>query len=162
MPVNAPGRRSVLNVNNADGSIFLITFTHSTFVTQRLALAMNDVTSSADGTGSQTYTAFPFELELPTDDKGVPTGSIRLSNITHQILTLIRDIQSPPPQLNIFRVLESDVNTVQDSFLYLDIMEIRANMLSLDATFSHENYAVEPYPAARVIPPYAPWMQFVG
>ena len=162
MPINNPGRRSVLNVNNIDGSIFLITFTHPTFATQRLALAMRDVTSTADGTGSQTYTAFPFELELPTDDKGVPTGSIRLSNITQQILTLIRDIQSPPPQLNIFRVLESDVNTVQDSFLYLDIMEVRANMLSLDATFSHENYAVEPYPAARVVPPYCPWMQYVG
>lgn len=162
MPVNSAGRRSVLNVNNVDGSIFLITFTHQTFSTQRLALAMQDVSSTADGTGAKIYTAFPFELELPTDDKGVPTGSIRLSNVTQLILNLIKDVQSPPPQLNIFRVLESDVNTVQDSFRYLDIMEVRANMLSIDATFSHENYAVEPYPAARVIPPYAPWMQYVG
>lgn len=160
MPANAAGRKAVLNVWNSDGNIVLIRFSHADIVTQRLALAMDDVLSTADG-GAQTYTAYPFEIELPTDDKGVPRGAIRLSNVTRQVWDLVSDLTTPP-QLTIYRVLESDLNTVQDEFAGLDIKRVSAEMLSLEAEFGHENYAVEPYPAARVIPPACPWMLYVG
>ena len=160
MPSNAAGRKAVLNVWNSDGNVILISLTHADITTQRLALAMEDVVSTADG-GSQTYTAFPFELELPTDDKGVPRGTIRISNVTRLVWSLLADLTTPP-QLNIYRVLESDLNTVQDSFLALDIKRISAQTLALEAEFGHENYAVEPYPAARVVPPTCPWMLYVG
>lgn len=162
MPVNAAGRRSVLNVNNVDGHILLFAFSHSSFPTQRLALAMQDVVSTADGTGAQTWTAYPFELELPSDSKGIPTGTIRLSNVTRLVWGLIKDITEPPPQISIFHVLESDPNTVQDSFTKLDVRRVTADMLSLEAEFSHENYAQEPYPACRIVPPYTPWMLYAG
>ena len=162
MPVNAAGNAAVLNVWNADGNIILLTFSHSSFATQRLALAMSDVVSTADGTGSQTYTAFPFEVSLPTNSKGIPTGSIRISNVTRLVWGLIKDITEPPPQLALYRVLESDLNTVQDQFLRLDIKRVTADMLALEAEFGHENYAQEPYPAARVVPPYCPWMVYSG
>lgn len=161
MPANAAGRKAVLNVWNSDGNIVLITLTHPEITTQRLALCLDDVVSTADG-GSETYTAYPFEIELPTDDKGVPRGVIRLSNISHQVWDLVGDLDDPPPQLNIYRVLESDLNTVQDSFTKLDLKTVAAEMLTLEATFGHENYATEPYPAARLIPPLAPWILYHG
>jgi hypothetical protein len=160
MPANAAGRKAVLNVWNADGNIVLVALTHPDFATQRLALCLDDVVSSADGS-SQTYTAYPFEIELPTDDKGVPRGTIRLSNVTRQVWDLVGGLSSPP-QLTIYRVLESDLNTVQDVFAGLDIKRVSAAMLTLEAEFGSENYATEPYPAARVIPPYCPWMLYVG
>lgn len=160
MPANAAGRKAVLNVWNSDGNIVLVTLTHADITTQRLALHMDDVVSSADGS-SQTYTAYPFEIELPTDDHGVPRGTIRLSNVTRQIWSLVKNLTSPP-QLAIYRVLESDVDTVQDVFAGLDIQRVSAAMLALEAEFGHENYAIEPYPAARVITRYCPWMNYVG
>lgn len=161
MPATAAGRKAVLNVWNSDGNIVLIALTHPDFATQRLALCLDDVVSSADGS-PQTYTAYPFEIELPTDDKGVPRGTIRLSNVSHQVWDLVGDVADPPPQLAIYRVLESDLDTVQDSFTLLDLKTIAVEMLVLEATFGHENFATEPYPAARLIPPFAPWMTIVG
>jgi hypothetical protein len=160
--MNAAGRKAALNVWNADGHIILLKFTHASITTQRLALHMTDVVSTVDG-GSATYTAFPFEIELPTDDKGAARGTLRISNVTKIIWDLIGSVRTfTPPQLAIYRVLESDVNTAQDSFLLLDVQRIAANILSVEANFSQENYASEPYPAARVIGKYCPWMLYVG
>lgn len=162
MPVNAAGMAATLNVFNSEGHIFLIKLTHPSFAPQRLALAMSDVVSTADGTGAQTYIAYPFEISLPSNGKGIPTGTIRISNVTRLVWGLIKDITEPPPQLAIYHVLESDVNTVQDQFGGLDVRRVTADMLALEAEFSSENYASEPYPSVRVIPPYCNWMLYTG
>ena len=165
MPSNAAGRRAVLNIENSDGHITLIVLSHPDITTQRLAMSRNDVVVSAGGGGSPhdgTYTGYPFEVELPTDDKGVPRGTIRISHVTSLIWNLIGNVQAPPPQVNIYRVLESDVNTIQDRFLLLDLQRISATILTVEGVIGHENFAVEPCPAARVIPPIAPWMTLLG
>lgn len=165
MPSNAAGRKAVLNVWNSDGNIVLISLTHPDITTQRLAMSTSDVTvavaagaSPADG----TYTAYPFELEPVTDDKGVPRGALRISNVTSLIWNLVGSLDAPPPQLNIYRVLESDATVIQDSFLSLDVKRVAANMLTIECEFGHENYASEPYPAARVVPPLCPWLQYLS
>ena len=79
MPANAAGRGAVLNLANADGNIVLIEVTHDDITTQRLAMARSDVVSTLGGGSPVTFTAYPFEISLPTDDKGVPRGTIRIS-----------------------------------------------------------------------------------
>lgn len=162
MPSNAAGRRAVLNIENSDGHITLIELSHPSIATQRLAMARSDVTSSGPTGSGAVYTAYPFEVELPTDDRGVPRGTIRISHVTSLIWNLIGNVQGPPPQLNIYRVLESDVNTIQDRYLLLDLQRIAATILAVEGVIGHENYAVEPCPAARVIPPTCPWMVYLS
>lgn len=162
MPANAAGRRAVLNIENSDGNITLIALSHPDIATQRLAMSRTDVMSSGPTGSSTTYVAYPFEIELPSDDKGVPRGTIRISHVTSLIWNLIGNVQGPPPQLNIYRVLESDVNTIQDRYLLLDLQRIAATILTVEGVVGHENFAVEPCPAARVIPPLCPWMNLLG
>lgn len=161
MPVNAAGRGAVLNLANADGNIVLIELTHDDITTQRLAMARSDVVSTLGGGSPVTFTAYPFEISLPTDDKGVPRGTIRISNVASLVWQLVGNL-STPPQMNIYRVLESDVDTIQDQFLALDIRRVSANLLTVEGEFGHENYAIEPYPAARLIPPLCPWVDYIG
>lgn len=162
MPANRGGRSAVLNVWNRDGNIILLEFSHASISTQRLAMATDDVTSTLGGGSPVTFTAYPFELDQVTDDKGVPRGGLRISNVTALIWNLIGDLAGAPPQINLYRVLESDVDTIQDQFLGLDVKRVAADMLTVECEFGHENYAIEPYPAARVIPPRCPWITYVG
>lgn len=161
MPVNSAGRRAILSCWNSDGRILLLTLTHALITTERLALTKNNVSSTVEGGGAQTFTAFPFIVDLPTDDKGAPRGSIRVSNVTRRVWDLIGALETPP-QLNFYFVLESDVNTAQESFLLLDVHRVAAKGNVIEGVFGHENYAIEPYPAARVVGEYCPWMLYVG
>ena len=166
MPSNTAGRKAVLNVWNSDGNIVLIELTHPDITTQRLAMSTSDVEAwiplAGGGTAILTFTAYPFELEPVTDDKGVPRGALRISNVTSLIWNLVGSLDAPPPQINIYRVLESDATVIQDSFLSLDVKRVAANMLTVECEFGHENYASEPYPAARVVPPLCPWLQYLS
>jgi len=161
MPVNRAGRSAVLNVWNTDGIIPLLEVTHTSITTERVAMAVDDVTSTLGGGSPVTFTAYPFEIDMVTDDKGVPRGGLRISNVTQLIWNLVGGLTTPP-QINLYFVLESDVNTIQDQFLALDVKRVAADLLTVECEFGHENYAAEPYPAARVVPPRCPWIAFVG
>ena len=93
MPANTAGRKAVLNVWNSDGNIVLIELTHPDIATQRIAMSTSDVeawiTQPGGGTAIVTFTAYPFELEPVTDDRGVPRGALRISNVTSLIWNLV-------------------------------------------------------------------------
>lgn len=161
MPVNDAGRKAVLNAWNYDGNIVLIELTHAGIATQRLARAPANVISTLGGGPALEFTAYPFEFDAITDTKAAPRGGVRLSNVTQQVWALVKNLTTPP-RVNIYRVIESAVDTVQDQYLGLDVKAVRGTMLTLEAEFGHENYAVEPCPAARIVPSYCPWMRLVG
>jgi hypothetical protein len=154
MPANAAGRRAVINLHNQDGLITLFELSHDDFTTIRLALSPDDVTHDGN-----VYTGFNFEIEYPTDEKGIPTGRMRISNVTKEVWELLRDIETPP-QVNLKWVLESDPETVQDEWQLLDVSRVTASSLALEGEFNHELYANEPHPSKRMIGSWAYWMNF--
>lgn len=155
MPANSAGRRAVITLHNQNGLVTLFELSHASFPTLRLALSTADVVS-----GGNTYKAFNFEIEYPTDDKGIPTGTMRISNVTKEAWELLKDIEEDNPRVRLLWVLESDPDTVQDEWLLLDVSRITGTQLALEGEFSHELYANEPYPTQRVIGSKFYWMNF--
>ncbi|WP_119270853.1 hypothetical protein [Taklimakanibacter deserti] len=155
MPATTAGRRAVITLHNQNGLIHLFSLSHSSFTTKRLALSTQDVTHDGN-----TYTAFNFEIESPTDGHGIPTGRMRISNVTREVWDLLKTVEEDNPQVDLRQVLEDDTETIQDQWQLLDVMRITGTSLALEGEFSHELYANFPYPVQRVIGSKFYWMNF--
>jgi len=157
MTLTTDGKRNVLNPRNPDPRLILLSLAHADFAaTLYYAQNFEDVVSNG-----QTYTAFPFEIELPTDDDGVPRGSIRIANIGRAIWDLIGELVTPPV-LTLTFVLASAPDTVQRAFTYLEVRRVVGTFLAVEAEFSHENYGSEPYPSRRLTPSIFTWLNRQG
>ena len=148
MPSNTAGRRAVLNLHNQNGLITLLELSHPDITTKRIALSTADVTHD-----SNTYTAANFEVDYPTDDKGIPTGRMRISNVTKEIWRLIGNLDEPPPQVRLLWVLE-------DEWDLLDLSRVTGTPLAVEGEFSHELYANEPHPSLRMTGRKFYWMNY--
>lgn len=155
MPSTAAGRRAVITLHNQNGVIHLFELSHADFSTKRLALSTRDVSH-----GGNTYKAFSFEIECPTDDKGIPTGTMRISNVTREVWDLLKNIEEDNPQVRLIVVLESYTETVEDEWQLLDVSRISGTMLALEGEFSHELYANEPHPSQRMVGSKFYWMNY--
>lgn len=155
MPVNSAGRRAVITLHNQNGLITLFALSHASFATKRLALSTEDVTHQGN-----VYKAFNFEIECPTDEKGIPTGRMRISNVTREVWDLLKSVEEDNPQVDIRQVLEDDTETIQEHWQLLDVTQVSGTSLALEGEFSHEFYANWPYPSLRMIGSKFYWMNY--
>lgn len=154
MTLDTAGTRNVLNPRNPDPRLILISLAHEDFA-ETLYYAQNF--EAVTGPGGQVYSPLPFELELPTDDDGVPRGTIRLANITRVLWDLIGTLVAPPV-LTLTFVLASAPSAIQRSYTYLEVRRVVGTFLAIEAEFSHENYGAEPYPSRRLTPAVFSWL----
>lgn len=155
MPSNAAGRRAVISLHNQNGLITLFELSHADFGTIRLALSTADVTHNG-----HVYAYANFEVEYPTDDKGIPTGRMRISGVTPQVWDLLKSIEDDNPQVRLLWVLEDDTETIQDEWQLLDVSRVTGSALTIEGEFSHELYANEPHPSDRLTGSWAFWMNY--
>lgn len=151
------GKQNVLNPNNPDPRLILIEISHESFEdTYYYTNNFEDVIHLG-----QVYTAQPFEIDLPTDDDGVPRGSVRVSNITREVWDKIGDLDTPA-QFAIVFIIASAPDVVQRRFSSLDLRRASVSLLSLEVDFSHENYGAELYPSRRLTPAVFTWINRQG
>ena len=155
MPSNPAGRRAVLNLHNQNGLITLLELSHPDIMTKRLALNAANVTHAGN-----TYFAANFEVDYPTDDRGIPTGRMRISNVTKEVWQLIGNLEEPPPSIRLLWVLEDDTETIQDEWDLLDLSRVTGSALAVEGEFSHERYANEPHPSVRMTGRKFYWMNY--
>lgn len=125
--------------------------------TQRL----NDAATDAEinygiiSRGTNFY-FLPMEISLPSEEpNAAPRCSIVLTDVTKQVVPIIRQI-SGPPRVKIELVLNSTPDTVEMSFdkFYLSSISYNANQVT--AELSMIDFAVEPFPAYSFTPKYFP------
>lgn len=160
MPLTTGGTRAAITIWNSDGWLWLFRLSHPDIATQRFCLSRADVTSNVEGSPN-VYTGLPLEIEPVTDDKGLPRGGLRLSNVSRQVWNVIGNLSSAPT-LDVYLALESAPNTVEANWPSMNVMKVAANMLTIEAEYGDDNRAVEPSPAGRLIPPQFPWVSYVG
>lgn len=155
MPSNSAGRRAVLTLHNQNGLITLFELSHPDIITKRLALSTADVVHDGN-----TYTAFNFEVDYPTDDKGIPTGRMRVSGVSKEVWDLIGELEEPPPTIRLLWVLEDDTETIQDEWDCFDLSRVTSTSLAVEGEFNHELYANEPHPSVRMTGSKFYWMNY--
>lgn len=160
MTLTSAGTRAAVNIWNSDGWLWLFRLSHPDITTQRFALSRTEITSSVEGS-PQAYTGLPLEVEPITDDKGLPRGGLRLTNVSRQVWNVIGNLSSAPI-LDTWVALESAPSVIEASWLDMQVMTVAANMLTIEAEYGDDNRAVEPCPAQRLIPPQFAWIPYVG
>jgi hypothetical protein len=155
--LDAAGTANVLDPNSPDPRLILLTIDHESMpAPEHFAQNFEDVVSNGI-----TYQASGFEIELPTDDDGVPRGTLRLGQVTPEIWQIV-DPLSSPPVLTIQIVLASEPDAVQRAFTFMEVRRLTGSILTLEADFSHENLAAEPYPGRRLTPSVFTWLNRQG
>src|SRR5262245_4438661 len=85
-------RASLEDRNNGDPAIVFLTFTHAAWAQPlRFNWDVQDFVL-----GGNTYTGFPFALELLTDSESSPTGKLVIQNVDKMIGEAVRELSSSP------------------------------------------------------------------
>lgn len=146
------GRDEALKIHGDAAWIILLTIEHPSLTIQRFTNDVSDTISRG-----HTFISYPFQLELMNNSDGVPNGKLRINNISRHIWRQI-EMLTTSPTFTFEIVLSTDPNTVIDSYVLAEFWRVSADVNAVEATLTHERYAVEPWPSQRMTPQHFPWL----
>lgn len=136
--------------------LILLTITHPTI--EPLRLVNND--PRPDGSTDivsrgETYLAYPFEPELPTDNDEQPVARLRIANVDRRIAESLMHLTSPPElAFEIIRSVEPDV--VLRRFARFELRNVTWDAIEVTGELMQASFAAEPWPNIRVVPSLFP------
>ena len=137
---------------DADGPmpLALVTIDHSTFATP-----IRVVNNNEDfGFGGETFTAYPFNLELVNDrDDAPPRARLAIDNVSRDIVQHIRTVEASSPlsvQIDVVRMDED--TTAEVTVPNLRLVNVRADALSVSGDLELEDLTREAYPSYTFSP----------
>ena len=143
-----PLRRSAFAEQTEDVWLFLLTISHADLPSE-LRFVDNTVNIVSRG---NTYTAFPFELELPSStDRGPPAARLRIDNVSREIGEVLRSVGSPVTvKIEVVRAAVPDM--VEAAFEGFKLRNVEVTALEVTGTLMQEDIVTEPYPAHAFTP----------
>lgn len=119
--------------------LVLLTITHPDITTLRFVNNTDNIVSN-----SQTFTAFPFEVILPSQDAdNIPRASLRIDNIDRSIVAALRSLTSPPiVQFDV--ILASSPNTIEATFPGMKLMNATYTAATIEGELGPELLYTEP------------------
>ncbi len=143
---------AVLAQETAEVFIRLITIDHPDLAAP-IRVSSDAVDTVSNG---NTYTAFPFELQLPDDSGDRPqTARLTIDNVSREIVQAIRSIQSPP-SVTIEIVRAADPDTIEVSYTGFALRNVRYDAMVVSGDLTVDDFTTEPYPAGRFVPSLFP------
>lgn len=152
--ISAAGLKSMFDGHTSIVWLMLLTITHPDFAAPLLFVNNElDIVSNGD-----TYIAFPFMLELPSErDDELPEVNLTISNIDGRIMEEIRQISSAPTvTLNI--ISSNDLDLIEVGPLTFSMNAVDFNALTLTGKLAYEPILDQGYPNTRQLPSNFPGM----
>lgn len=146
MAISDKMKRAVLGLTSEEVAICLLTFSGTGFTTFRVCDNATDIVSN-----SQTFTAFPFTIELPGDREDAPVAQLRISNVDKAIGQAI-DAAPGPVNVKIELVLASAPDNVEKTFDGLELRVTRRTALTVEGELQSAQFTSEPWPKVRATP----------
>lgn len=146
--ISASARSALYAQETAAVFLNLLTIDHADLPSPiRLVDNTQDVTAGAD-----TYTAFPFVLELPADQEGeVPRATLTIDNVSQELTAEVRSISSPfTVELSV--VMASSPSTVEAGPFSFTSTSVEYDVQRMTFTLAYENLLQEPFPATTYAP----------
>ena len=98
------------------------------------------------------YTAYPFDIGLPTDAKDrPPEATLRLDNVDRMLIEAI-DAVSTPPDVKLEVVLASDISTVEAGPFEFKMRALDYDVQEITAKLTYEIMLDEPSPGDTMGP----------
>ena len=131
------------------GEVFLLLVTLDHAVLNPPMRAANN--TQAVISRGDTFLAYPFEIELPTDSDRPPRARLRIDNVDREIVTTLRQVAGPV-SVTAEVVLASDPDTVEAAFEDMSLMEARYDALVVEGELAYEDVLNEPFPGIDFTP----------
>lgn len=140
-------RAQALAQHNDDPFLVLLTLTHDTLATPIYVVRNREKIESR----GNSYLAYPFEIELPTDNDEAPYAKITISNVSREIGYALEKLVTPPVAL-IEIVLASAPDDVERSWDDFELSQVSWDAMRMTGTLSQRQVWSEFYPRYRVTP----------
>lgn len=116
--------------------------------TIRLVNNTEDIISNGN-----TYTAFPFMIELPPEetDQKPPSSRIQIDNVSRDYIQEIRELTSAPTVKAAF-VLSSDPDTVEAGWWEFTLHNVSYDRNIISGDLGYEKILDELFPSGRMSP----------
>lgn len=134
-----------------DPFLVLLTLSHDS-LSEPIRIVRNRKAITSRG---NSFLAYPFEVELPTDGEEVPSARITIANISRTIGKTLEKLVEPPSCL-IEIVLASTPDTVERSWDEFSFTQVSWDAMRMTATIQQLAYWDEPWPRKKVLPIHFP------
>ncbi len=133
----------------------LVTITHSSIIggPLRVVQDLQDITSNGN-----VYTAFPFEITLPSDsDDGPAKVMLRIDNIDRSIAQTIRTIPpSSPPTVQVDIIVASQPDTVELSMPNMTLRNVSGDAFQIEGELRMDEEDLITFPEGSFTPQHFP------
>lgn len=128
--------------------ILLLTIDHPNLATAvRVCLNSQNITSRGN-----EYVAYPFEIDLPSDDPEQPSRvTLTIDNVDRSIVTAIRQLEGPPT-VDLEVIMASTPDTVEAGPFSFTLRNANYDILSVEGELAFEDLLNEPFPAESFTP----------
>lgn len=146
MAISDAMKRAVLAMSSDEVAVTLLTISGAGFTTFRVCDNSTDLVSN-----SQTFTAFPFTIELPGDGDTAPLAKLRIMNVSKEIGQAL-DAATGQITVKIELVLASNPDNVEKTFDGLELRLTKRDALVVEGDLQSAQFASEPWPKIRATP----------
>lgn len=130
-----------------DPFLIFLTLSHPTLAEPiRIVRNRKNVVSNGN-----TFLAYPFEVELPTDGEEAPTAQIAIANISRRIGQTLEKLIEPPTCL-IQIALASTPDVIERSWDEFSFTQVSWDAMRMTATIQQLQYWDEPWPRKHILP----------
>lgn len=151
--VSAEATRQATAQHSDDPFLVLMTLTHATLADPiRIVRNRKNIVSNGN-----TFIAYPFEIDLPTDTAESPQARITVANVSRSIGRALEALIEPP-DCAIELVLASTPDTIERSWSSFQLTDASWDFKSVVGTLQQLGYWDEPWPKQRVTPTKFPGM----
>ena len=133
-----------------DPFLILVTFTHSSFASPiRLVKNSNAIVSRGN-----TFTPYPFQIVLPTDDgEKLRQVTLTMDNVSLELIDEFRSVTgSDPIGVKVEMILASIPNEVQYSLEELKVVAVQYTRDTIQATLGLDDFLNTEIPSERYTP----------
>jgi hypothetical protein len=118
-----------------------------------LSAPIRVVNNAADVvSGGETYTAFPFDITLPSDaDDSIPHATLTISNVDRTVTEAIRTI-SGAPTVTISVVLAASPDTIEVGPYEMTLRNVSWDANTVSGALASEDVLNEPFPGEFMVP----------
>lgn len=112
-----------------------------------------DITSTIDdGISPETYIAFPFVINLPSNKTGeISQTTLQIDNISRQISLAIRSI-SGAPEVTLWIIIADNPDVIETGPYVFTFTNITYTAFKVSGSLSYEDILNEPFPKQQFTP----------
>lgn len=140
-------RAVVLSQHIEDPILIFLTLTHET-LDDPIRVVRNRESVVSNG---ETYLAYPFEIEMPTDDDESPQARITISNVSREISAALERLVTPP-SVSIAVALASDPDAIERQWDDFELRQVSFDAMRVTGTLSQRQVWADQYPRYRITP----------